>query len=238
MIEAIGKDEIRILMAEDDENLGLILADRLKSKGFMVELATDGAMALAKYEAAAYHLLILDIMMPIKDGFTLAKEIRKTDLQTPIIFVTARSMKEDVLKGFELGADDYLTKPFSMDELMVRIHAILRRTLRKGISVVADADQFHFSKTHFNAVTQTLTIEGNQTDLTSKESELLRMLCGSINEVVPRELALQQIWGSDTYFNGRSMDVFISKLRKMLASDEAIEIMNVHGKGFKLVVKD
>lgn len=230
-------DEIRVLMAEDDENLGLILSERLRTKGFAVDLATDGAIAQSKFESGNYDLLILDIMMPVKDGFTLAKEIRKTNPDIPIIFVTARSMKEDVLKGFEIGADDYLTKPFSMDELMVRIHAVLRRTLRKGVVSIGEADQYHFSKTHFNAVTQTLTINGQQTDLTSKESELLRMLSARINEVVPRDQALKQIWGSDTYFNGRSMDVFISKLRKMLSADENIEIMNVHGKGFKLVVK-
>jgi DNA-binding response OmpR family regulator len=177
-------------------------------------------------------------MMPVKDGFTLAKEIRKTDSNTPIIFVTARSMKEDVLKGFEIGADDYLTKPFSMDELMVRIHAVLRRTFRKSDHSSGEVDQFQFSNTQFNAITQTLTIANVSVDLTSKESELLRLLCSRINEVVPRDEALISIWGNDSYFNGRSMDVFISKLRKMLAADEQVEIMNVHGKGFKLVIKE
>ncbi|MBA4302728.1 MAG: DNA-binding response regulator [Sphingobacteriaceae bacterium] len=236
-MENLENDEIKVLMAEDDENLGLILSERLRSKGFAVDLATDGALAQTKFETGKYDLLILDIMMPVKDGFTLAKEIRKTNPDIPIIFVTARSMKEDVLKGFEIGADDYLTKPFSMDELMVRIHAVLRRTLRRGVVAAGEADQYHFSRTHFNAITQTLTIDGQQTDLTSKESELLRMLSARINEVVPRDQALKQIWGSDTYFNGRSMDVFISKLRKMLSNDGNVEIMNVHGKGFKLVVK-
>ncbi|MFN3528402.1 MAG: response regulator transcription factor [Bacteroidia bacterium] len=228
----------KVLMAEDDENLGMILSERLKAKGFDVDLATDGAMALAKYHSSEYDLLILDIMMPLKDGFSLAKEIRKTDSETPIIFVTARSMKEDVLKGFELGADDYLTKPFSMDELMVRIHAVLRRTLRKEAVTAGAKDEYHFSDVRFNAITQTLHVKGEIKDLTSKESELLQLLCSSINEVIPREKALNQIWGSDTYFNGRSMDVFISKLRKMLSADEQVEIMNVHGKGFKLVVKE
>lgn len=236
-MEELDNDAIKVLMAEDDENLGLILSERLKAKGFAVDLATDGAAAQALYQQKRYDLLILDIMMPIKDGFTVAKEIRKTDVETPIIFVTARSMKEDVLKGFEIGADDYLTKPFSMDELMVRIHAVLRRTMRKGGSAKTEEDQFTFSHTHFNAVTQTLTIHNESRDLTSKESELLRLLCTNINGVVPRDKALQDIWGSDTYFNGRSMDVFISKLRKMLSQDGNIEIMNVHGKGFKLVVK-
>lgn len=237
-MEAFENDHVQVLMAEDDENLGLILSERLKSKGFEVDLATDGAIAMAMYQKKKYDLLILDIMMPVKDGFTVAKEIRKADPSTPIIFVTARSMKEDVLKGFEIGADDYLTKPFSMDELMVRIHAVLRRTFRKSAQPSSEPDQFQFSNTQFNAITQTLTIEGVSTDLTSKESELLRMLCARINEVVPRDEALTNIWGNDSYFNGRSMDVFISKLRKMLSSDEQVEIMNVHGKGFKLVVKE
>lgn len=237
-MEAFENDHVQVLMAEDDENLGLILSERLKSKGFDVDLATDGAIAMAMYQKKKYDLLILDIMMPVKDGFTVAKEIRKADPATPIIFVTARSMKEDVLKGFEIGADDYLTKPFSMDELMVRIHAVLRRTLHKNAPANVVLDQFQFSNTLFNAITQTLTINGVNTDLTSKESELLRMLCSRINEVVPRDEALNAIWGNDSYFNGRSMDVFISKLRKMLSADEQVEIMNVHGKGFKLVVKE
>jgi two-component system, OmpR family, response regulator len=237
-MEAFENDHVQVLMAEDDENLGLILSERLKSKGFEVDLATDGAIAMAMYQKKKYDLLILDIMMPVKDGFTVAKEIRKADPSTPIIFVTARSMKEDVLKGFEIGADDYLTKPFSMDELMVRIHAVLRRTFRKTTQMSNEADQFQFSNTQFNAITQSLTINGVSTDLTSKESELLRMLCARINEVVPRDEALNSIWGNDSYFNGRSMDVFISKLRKMLSADERVEIMNVHGKGFKLVVKE
>lgn len=236
-MEELDNDAIKVLMAEDDENLGLILSERLKAKGFAVDLATDGAAAQVLYQQKKYDLLILDIMMPIKDGFTVAKEIRKADVETPIIFVTARSMKEDVLKGFEIGADDYLTKPFSMDELMVRIHAVLRRTMRKGGVPKSEEDQFNFSNTHFNAVTQTLTIHNQSRDLTSKESELLRLLCSNINGVVPRDKALHDIWGSDTYFNGRSMDVFISKLRKMLQLDGHVEIMNVHGKGFKLVVK-
>jgi two-component system OmpR family response regulator len=237
-MDAFENEHVQVLMAEDDENLGLILSERLKSKGFEVDLAPDGAVAMAMYQKKKYDLLILDIMMPVKDGFTLAKEIRKTDSNTPIIFVTARSMKEDVLKGFEIGADDYLTKPFSMDELMVRIHAVLRRTFRKSDHSSGEVDQFQFSNTQFNAITQTLTIANVSVDLTSKESELLRLLCSRINEVVPRDEALISIWGNDSYFNGRSMDVFISKLRKMLAADEQVEIMNVHGKGFKLVIKE
>lgn len=233
-----SNDSIRVLLAEDDINLGTILSERLKMKGFDVELCEDGEKALKKYEESRFDLLILDIMMPVKDGFTLAKEIRKKDEETPLIFVTARSMKEDILKGFDLGADDYLTKPFSMEELMMRINAVLKRTKKKGDSPNSEQDEFAFSKIQFNHITQELKVEDQVFDLTSKEADLLKILCANKNEVVPRDLALKRIWGSDTYFNGRSMDVFISKLRKVLSGDPNIEIMNVHGKGFKLVVKD
>lgn len=233
-----SNDNIRVLLAEDDINLGTILSERLKMKGFNVELCVDGEIALRKYEESKFDLLILDIMMPVKDGFTLAKEIRRKDEETPLIFVTARSMKEDILKGFDLGADDYLTKPFSMEELMMRINAVLKRTKKRGEGVSAEQDEFEFSKIKFNHITQELRVEEQVFDLTSKEADLLKILCANKNEVVPRDLALKRIWGSDTYFNGRSMDVFISKLRKVLSGDPNIEIMNVHGKGFKLVVKE
>ncbi len=229
---------IRVLLAEDDINLGTILSERLKMKGFDVDLCGDGDQAFKQYEQHTYDLIILDIMMPVKDGFTLAKEIRRQDEETPIIFVTARSMKEDILKGFDLGADDYLTKPFSMEELMMRIHAVLKRTRKKGDSPASEPDEFTFSHIHFNYITQQLDVKGTSFDLTSKEADLLKVLCHNKNEVVPRDAALKRIWGSDTYFNGRSMDVFISKLRKLLSGDPNLEIMNVHGKGFKLVVKE
>jgi len=231
-------DQIKILLAEDDINLGTILSERLKMKGFEVDLAPDGEKALILYGQKSYDLLILDIMMPFKDGFTVAKEVRKQEEETPIIFVTARSMKEDVLKGFDLGADDYLTKPFSMEELMMRIHAVLKRTRKKASSSISEPDTYAFSKIDFNCITQHLRVDGADFDLTSKESDLLKLLCNNRNDVVIREEALKRIWGSDTYFNGRSMDVFISKLRKMLSGDGNLEIMNVHGKGFKLVVKE
>jgi len=228
----------KILFAEDDVNLGAILAERLKQKGFKVIHCSDGEKALKEFKNDKFDLLILDIMMPLKDGFSLAREIRSTDENTPIIFVTARSLKEDVIKGFQSGGDDYITKPFSMEELLMRIQAVLRRTSSRVEKVEdhLETDIFEFSEVVFNSVIQSLQVRDQTYKLTSKESELLKILCNNMNEVVPRDVALRKIWGDDTYFNGRSMDVFISKLRKLMKEDERIEIMNVHGKGFKLVV--
>jgi DNA-binding response OmpR family regulator len=228
----------KILFAEDDVNLGAILAERLKQKGFKVIHCSDGEKALKEFKNDKFDLLILDIMMPLKDGFSLAREIRVTDENTPIIFVTARSLKEDVIKGFQSGGDDYITKPFSMEELLMRIQAVLRRTSSRVEKVEdsAETDIFEFSEVVFNSVIQSLQVRDQTYKLTSKESELLKILCNNMNEVVPRDVALRKIWGDDTYFNGRSMDVFISKLRKLMKDDARIEIMNVHGKGFKLVV--
>ena len=228
----------KILFAEDDVNLGAILAERLKQKGFKVIHCSDGEKALKEFKNDKFDLLILDIMMPLKDGFSLAREIRITDESTPIIFVTARSLKEDVIKGFHSGGDDYITKPFSMEELLMRIQAVLRRTSSRieKVEENAETDIFEFSEVVFNSVIQSLQVRDQTYKLTSKESELLKILCNNMNEVVPRDVALRKIWGDDTYFNGRSMDVFISKLRKLMKEDSRIEIMNVHGKGFKLVV--
>ena len=228
---------IKILFAEDDANLGAIMTERLKMKGFDVHHYTDGEKAISAFKKDKFDLVILDIMMPVKDGFTLAKEIKAFDDMIPLIFVTARSMKEDVIKGFNVGADDYITKPFSMDELIMRINAVMKRT-RMIIPSEPEPEVFNISKFEFNSIFQSLHIADEEHKLTSKESELLKILCMNKNEVVSREVALKKIWGDDTYFNGRSMDVFISKLRKLLSSDEAIEIMNVHGKGFKLIVKE
>jgi DNA-binding response OmpR family regulator len=230
----------KILFAEDDVNLGAILAERLKQKGFIVIHCSDGEKALKEFKNDQFDLLILDIMMPLKDGFSLAREIRTMDEATPIIFVTARSMKEDVIKGFQSGGDDYITKPFSMEELIMRIQAVLKRTsirVEKTEELV-ETDIFEFSDVVFNSVLQTLQVKGQTHKLTSKESELLKILCNNMNDVVPRDVALRKIWGDDTYFNGRSMDVFISKLRKLMRDDIRVEIMNVHGKGFKLVVSE
>jgi DNA-binding response OmpR family regulator len=232
----MNHNEKKILLAEDDINLGTILAERLSMKGFNVTLCDNGNDAFEKFKSDKFNVIILDIMMPLKDGFTLAKEIRAEDETTPIIFVTARALKEDVLKGFSIGADDYLTKPFSMEELMMRIQAILKRTIKVEEENVAN--EFNFGIMHFNYVHQALRMGELEHKLTSKEADLLKILCSNKNEVVFREVALRKIWGDDTYFNGRSMDVFISKLRKLISDEPKVEIMNVHGKGFKLVVKD
>jgi DNA-binding response OmpR family regulator len=228
----------KILLAEDDVNLGMILTERLNMKGFEVLLCSNGQQAYEAFNENKFDLMILDVMMPVKDGFTLAKEIRTKDDDTPIIFVTARNMKEDILKGLDIGADDYITKPFSMEELMLRIQAILKRSVKNAMGKVDEVDEYEIGASTFNHVFQTLEIGKEKFKLTSKEADLMKILCENKNEVVLREIALKRIWGDDTYFNGRSMDVFISKLRKMLSIDPSIEIMNVHGKGFKLVLKD
>lgn len=224
----------KILLAEDDVNLGAILTERLKLKGYDVVHCPNGEAAFSAYKKEDFDLLILDIMMPLKDGFSVAREIRDQDEATPIIFVSARNMNKDILKGFDIGADDYITKPFSMEELLMRIQAVLKRTIKTEKE--EEVTEFNIAAFEFNHIYQTLNIAGESHKLTSKESDLLKILCQHKNEVVLREVALKRIWGDDTYFNGRSMDVFISKLRKLLSPDESVQIMNVHGKGFKLVV--
>ncbi len=229
------EDKIKILLAEDDKNLGTILKAYLEAKGYPTTLCVNGQEAFDVYNKEAFDFCIIDIMMPVKDGFALTKEIRKTNKNIPVIFLTAKSMQEDKLKGFELGADDYITKPFSMEELLVRIKAILRRVKydkdefkKKGIFIMG---QFTFD---YNR--QILTLKKVEQKLTSKEAELLKMLCENVNEVLDRSEALNKIWYDDSYFNARSMDVYITKLRKYLKGDPNVELMNVHGVGFKLVV--
>ncbi|HDR67416.1 MAG TPA: response regulator transcription factor [Bacteroidaceae bacterium] len=225
----------RLLLAEDDENLGSLLQEYLLAKGYDTDWVKNGERAFRHFEQFHYDLCIFDVMMPIKDGFTLASEIRIINSTIPIIFLTAKSMKEDVLEGFSLGADDYITKPFSMEELLFRIEAILRRT--KGIA----GDNKHIwtiGKFKFDAKKQ-LLIEGTKEQkLTTKESELLRLLSNNMNQVLERNFALKAIWIDDNYFNARSMDVYITKLRKYLKTDPNIQIINVHGKGYKLVVDE
>jgi DNA-binding response OmpR family regulator len=222
---------IRILLAEDDENLGTLLNSFLKNKGFQVELARNGKSALEKFNAGSYDFLILDVMMPEADGFTVAKEVRLVDKDIPILFLTAKSMKEDKLKGFEAGADDYLTKPFSMEELLARLTAILKRVK----PAQTESNTFEIGEFTFDAGTRILSRNGEEQKLTTKEGQLLKLLAKNKNDVLDRQAALRMIWGDDNYFNGRSMDVYIAKLRKMLKEDARIEIMNVHGKGFKLI---
>jgi DNA-binding response OmpR family regulator len=224
------------LLAEDDENLGSLLATFLNSKGFQTKWVKNGEEAITYYRSFhnAIDFIILDVMMPEKDGFSVAKEIRLTDKKTPILFLTAKSMKDDKLKGFEVGADDYLTKPFAMEELIARIHAILRRI---GDSPSSKEDRISIGSLQFDTNKSILYTSNGEKKLTTKENALLALLARNINEVLDRQATLRAIWGDDNYFNGRSMDVYIAKLRKLLSEDPAIEIMNIHGIGFKLIVK-
>jgi len=225
--------KVRILLAEDDENLGMLLREYLQARNFEADLFGDGEKAFRSFEKNHYDICILDIMMPVKDGFTLAKEIRMINSDIPIIFLTAKSMKEDVIEGFRIGADDYITKPFSMEELIFRIEAILRRTKNEG----ADKQTvFKLGNYTFDSSRQLLLRGTEERKLTTKESELLRLLCLNKNRILERNFALKSIWMDDTYFNARSMDVYITKLRKYLKDDPAVQIMNIHGKGYKLIV--
>jgi DNA-binding response OmpR family regulator len=206
----------------------------LKSKGFDVTLAQNGKIAFDKFNSDTYQFCIFDVMMPEMDGFTLAKEIREIDRKVPILFLTAKSMKEDKLEGFSIGADDYLTKPFAMEELLARITAITRRTETTD----SEVDQHYLIGTiKYEPDIRLLHLKDEVKKLTTKENQLLKLLVKNKNEILDRQATLRAVWGDDNYFNGRSMDVYIAKLRKALKEDESIEIMNVHGKGFKLVVK-
>jgi len=224
-----------ILLAEDDINLGQLLQTFLKSKGFNVSLAQNGKIAFEKFNQGKYDFCIFDVMMPEMDGFTLASEIREIDKHVPILFLTAKSMKEDKLQGFTLGADDYLTKPFAMDELLARITAILRRT--EGKKENEQAGELSVGILKYEPEFRLIHLKEGVKKLTTKENQLLQLLVKNQNEILDRNATLRAIWGDDNYFNGRSMDVYIAKLRKTLKEDPNIEIMNVHGKGFKLIVK-
>lgn len=229
----MSEKSIKILVAEDDPNLGMLLTQYLEAKGFQVTLTKDGQQAFEAFKQDQYDILIFDVMMPVMDGFALAKEIRLTDKDVPIIFLTAKTLKDDVLKGFEVGADDYLTKPFTMEVLVARINAILRRT---GPAEENFPKDFNISSYVFDYEHQKLSRNGEERKLTTKENELLMLLCKNKNTVLERNAALNFVWGDDNYFNGRSMDVYIAKLRKYLKEDSNVEIVNVHGKGFKLLV--
>ena len=228
---------LKLLVVEDDPNLGNLLTEYLRAKGYAADLRTDGQQGKEAYTQGGYDLLILDVMMPLKDGFTLAKEIRQKDTTTPIIFVTAKSMKQDTIQGFQNGADDYITKPFVMEELLLRISAVLRRA--NGAEPKApEPDDYRIGASSFEPRKQVLRTPAGERKLTTKESELLRLLCTNRNDVLERSAALIEVWGNDSYFNGRSMDVYIAKLRKYLRADPAVEIINVHGKGFRLIAKE
>jgi len=227
--------KVRVLLAEDDRNLGTILKSYLEAKGYPATLCVNGQEAFVEFNKNEYDFCIVDVMMPVKDGFTLAKEIRNIDKSVPILFLTAKSMQEDKLKGFEIGADDYLTKPFNMEELLARMEAILRRSVKEDDE--PEGDTYELGKMEFNFVRQTLNMGKEEVKLTSKEAALLKLLCQNLNNVVDRSVALNKIWLDDSYFNARSMDVYITKLRKYLKMDPSVELLNVHGVGFKLVTR-
>jgi len=223
----------KIMLAEDDINLGSLLKQYLNVKNYQVDLYTDGEKAFQGFIKNKYDLCIVDIMMPKKDGFTLATEIKQVNKDIPVIFLTAKTLKEDVLQGFKIGADDYMTKPFNMDELLLRIEAVLRRT--SGSSDVEELNVFNIGIFTFDVNKQTLIYADQKIKLTTKESDLLRLLCNNQNKILERNFALNTIWEDDNYFNARSMDVYITKLRKHLKVDPSIQIINVHGKGYKLI---
>lgn len=227
-------DKLRILLAEDDDNLGLLLNTYLKSKGYAVELTRNGKLAFEAFVAKPFDFCIFDVMMPEMDGYTLAKEIRETDKKIPILFLTAKSLKEDKLEGFSAGADDYLTKPFSMEELVARIEAIMRRVEKPQVQT---DEIVRVGKIAYEPQLRMLHLSTGPKKLTTKENQLLELLVRNENEILDRNATLRAVWGDDNYFNGRSMDVYIAKLRKLLKEDPSIEIMNVHGKGFKLLVR-
>ncbi len=226
---------VKILLAEDDVNLGSLLEQYLTAKEYEVDLYIDGIDAFDGFVINRYDLCILDVMMPKKDGFELAKDIRTLNSKIPIIFLTAKTLKEDVLEGFKIGADDYITKPFNMEELLFRIEAVLRRTNNLGED---EQEIFELGNLVFDTNKQFLKNDSNQIKLTTKESELLKLLCYNMNGFLERNYALKKIWKDDNYFNARSMDVYITKLRKHVKIEPRIKIMNIHGKGYKLVVTE
>ena len=227
-------EKLKILLCEDDENLGMLLREYLQAKGYATELCADGEAGYKAFLKSKFDICVLDVMMPKKDGFTLAQEIRTSNVDVPIIFLTAKTLKEDILEGFKIGADDYITKPFSMEELVFRIEAIMRRTKGKKSK---ESTLYHIGQFTFDTQKQLLCIGDEQRKLTTKENELLALLCSHANEILQRDFALKTIWIDDNYFNARSMDVYITKLRKHLKDDPQIEIINIHGKGYKLITE-
>lgn len=225
----------KILIVEDDTNFGKILKEYLSLNDYEITLAKNGIEGFEKFKKEAFDLCILDVMMPYKDGFTLAKEIREINDLVPIFFLSAKHLKEDVLKGFKVGADDYLTKPFDSEVLLAKIKAILNRNTTPA-SLPEDIFEFQFSDFSFNSKLRFLTYkEEKPIKLSPKESQLLKLLVLHINDLLPREVALNKIWRDDNYFTSRSMDVYIAKLRKYLSADKKVQILNIHGEGFRLV---
>ena len=231
------KNKGSILLVEDDKNLGFVLTDFLNMSGYNVEHAEDGVAGFEMFKNGKFDLCILDVMMPLKDGFTLATEIREMNENVPLIFLTAKTLKEDKIQGFRIGADDYISKPFSTEELSLRIEAILRRT-RMSIMNSEQPTRYDIGKYQFDYSNQLLTGPETERRLTKKEAEVLRLLCINKNKILRREIALKMIWGEDDYFMGRSMDVYITKLRKFLANDPEVHITNIHRTGFMLEIKE
>ena len=229
------EEKLNILLCEDDENLGMLLREYLQAKGYNAELCPDGEAGYKAFIKNKYDICVFDVMMPKKDGFTLAKEVRAINSDVPIMFLTAKNLKDDIFEGFKIGADDYITKPFSMEELTLRMEAILRRVRGKKNREVTI---YNIGKFVFDSKKQILSIGEKSTKLTTKESELLGLLCAHQNEILQRDFALKSIWIDDNYFNARSMDVYITKLRKHLKDDPSVEIINIHGKGYKLIVPE
>ena len=223
----------KILLCEDDTNLGSVLKNYLELNDYDVTLERDGRLGLAAFQREKFDLCLLDVMMPHMDGFTLAEEIRDIDPDVPLFFLSAKTMKEDIIQGYKLGADDYITKPFDSEVLLLKIKAILKRN--EEMNKEQENKEYQLGSYHFNPKLRELSHDGKMQTLSPKENELLKMLCEHMNDLLPREAALKKIWGSDTYFNGRSMDVYIAKLRKYLKEDTKIEIVNIHGNGFRLV---
>jgi DNA-binding response OmpR family regulator len=229
----------KILLVEDDKNFGDVLCSYLEMNDYGVVLETDGEAGLNRFNSGTFDLCIFDVMMPRKDGITLAKDIRQMDQSIPIVFLTAKTMKDDIIKGFQAGADDYIPKPFAPEELLCRIQAILKRS-QKPERQKQEVKEFFIGKYHFNYPLRILTYGDDESKdkLSPKESELLRMFCMYMNDILPRSIALKEIWGDDNYFTARSMDVFVTKLRKYLKQDDNIEIINIHGNGFQLRVTE
>ncbi|MEW5795180.1 MAG: response regulator transcription factor [Candidatus Zixiibacteriota bacterium] len=226
----------RVLLLEDDPNLGMIVREHLQMNGFEAVLCANGEQGLEQFRRERFDLCLVDIMMPRVDGFTFAREVRRRNQDVPLVFLTAKSLKEDKIEGFRIGCDDYITKPFSVEELLLRIQAVLRRT--GGLGSEDTRTEFEIGSYTFNSVTRTLRSECEERRLTPKESDLLRLLCVHQDKTLDRTLALREIWGDDSYFNARSMDVFVSRLRKYFTDDPRIEISSIHGVGYRLTVSN
>ncbi|WP_018478586.1 response regulator transcription factor [Pontibacter roseus] len=232
----MAENGLNILLAEDDPNFGIVLKDYLELHDYHVTLSQDGCQAITAFRKGKFDLCILDVMMPGKDGFTLAREIKKLDTETPLIFLTAKSMKEDMLEGFRIGADDYITKPFDSEVLLYKIKAIMHRKSGAQVAEKPEVTEYSIGQYRFQYKLRLLHLNGETHKLSPKESELLRLLCQRLNDVMPREEALLRIWQEDSYFTARSMDVYIAKLRKYLREDPSVEIINIHGQGYRLCV--